>query len=75
MLSKRTQRLVEVVGAGVALGCIVWVLGHLIAFDFYGSFMVGESNKFILYGEITLVSFGLLCFIKILFSGILNRKQ
>ena len=65
---ERVQKLVEVIGAGVALGCIVWVLGHLLAFDFFGYFMVGESNKFILYSEIALVFFGLICFVKNVFS-------
>lgn len=57
------QKLIEVMGVGVALGCIIWVLGHLVAFVFYGSFMVGESNKLVLYGEIALVSLGLACFV------------
>ena len=63
----KRQRLVEAMGIGVALGCITWVLGHLVAFDVYGSFLVGESNKLILYGEIGLVAFGLICFIKTFF--------
>lgn len=61
---KKDQMIIRVIGFGVALGCIIWVLGHLVAFNFFGYFIVGESNKFILYGEIALVSFGLLCFIK-----------
>ena len=72
---KRIQKLVEVIGAGVALGCIVWVLGHLLAFDFIGYFMVGESNKLILYGEIALVFFGLICFIKTFFQHLIKTNQ
>ena len=67
---RSVQRLIESIGVGVALGCIVWVLGHLVAFDFYGYFLVGESNKFILYSEISLVCFGLVCFLKTFFRNI-----
>ena len=70
----KTQRLVEVIGVGVALGCIVWVLGHLVAFDFYGYFIVGESNKLILYSEIVLVSLGLLCFLKLFFRDKIKAR-
>ena len=64
---RRTQKLKEAMGVGVALGCIFWVLGHLIAFNFYGSFLVGESNKLVLFGETALVSSGLYFFLKKLF--------
>lgn len=56
------RTLIEIVGAGVAIACVVWVLWHLVAF-LNGYVLVGESNKLILLGEVAIVSFGLLCFL------------
>jgi len=58
---------VETLGVGVALACILWVLGHLVAFHFFGYILVGESNKLILFSEVALVTTGLLCFLRDLF--------
>lgn len=51
-----------VMGIGVALACIFWVLGHLVAFYFFGHILVGEENGLVLFSEITLITSGLLCF-------------
>jgi len=57
------QMIVETVGVGVALVCISWVLGHLVAFYFFGYILVGETNRLILFGEIAVITSGLLCFL------------
>jgi hypothetical protein len=57
------RMLVEAVGLGVALVCIGWVLGHLIAFLSYGYVLIGDTNRLVLSVEVALVSFGLLCFL------------
>jgi len=55
--------IVEVIGVGVAIACIFWVLGHLAVFYFSGYIVVGEENRIVLFGEIALITSGLLCFI------------
>ncbi|NIR86314.1 hypothetical protein GWO13_01590 [Candidatus Bathyarchaeota archaeon] len=65
-MGKRDKELIfrifrEALGIGIALACISWVLVHLIILFFYGYVLVGETNKFILVGEVALTSVGLLC--------------
>lgn len=55
--------IVEIVGVGVGLACISWVLVHLVAFYFFGYILIGEGNKLVLFCEIALISLGLLCFL------------
>ena len=54
---------VEALGLSVALVCMGWVLGHLIAFWFYGYILIGDTNRLVLLVEAVLVFFGLLCFL------------
>lgn len=68
MLTTGTEKpvvrmIVETVGVGVALACILWVLGHLAAFYFFGYILVGEENRLILFGEIAFITSGFLCFL------------
>jgi hypothetical protein len=51
----------EVLGLGVALTSMGWILGHLIAFAVLGRVLVGEDNKTIILAEIGLVSVGICC--------------
>ena len=63
---KHVKRLtVEIIGVGVALACIFWVLGHLVAFYFFGYVLIGEGNRLVLFSEIALITLGLLCFLTI----------
>ncbi len=49
----------EVLGLGLALTSMGWILGHLIAFAFLGSVLVGEPNRAIDLAEIGLISVGI----------------
>ncbi len=53
--------LLEVVGLGVALTSMGWILGHLIAFAVLGRVLVGEDNKSVIIAEIGLVGLGVFC--------------
>ena len=55
--------IVRIIGVGVALTCILWILGHLIAFSMFGYILVGETNKLILLMEILFIASGLTCFL------------
>lgn len=57
------QDIIHLIGIIIALACIVWVAGHLVAFSIFGSITVGESNIVLLLAELGLVSFGLFCFL------------
>jgi len=64
----------EAMGIGIALACMSWVLLHLIIFFFYGYILVGETNKFILVGEVALTSIGLLCLLITFYKDRLARE-
>ncbi|UCE16615.1 MAG: hypothetical protein JSV12_03125 [Candidatus Bathyarchaeota archaeon] len=64
----------EAMGIGIALACMSWVLLHLIIFFFYGYILVGETNKFILVGEVALTSIGLLCLLITFYKDRLTRE-
>ena len=72
MLTKKltVTILIIIVGLGTALSSILWILHQLILFNFYGYVLIGEPNKTILYCEIGLFCFGLLCFFKVIYDAI-----
>lgn len=51
----------EVLGLGVALTSMGWILGHLIAFAVLGRVLVGDDNKPVVFAEIGLVTLGICC--------------
>ena len=51
----------EVLGLGVALASMGWILGHLIAFAVLGRVLVGEDNRTVVFAEIGLVAVGICC--------------
>ncbi|MDH5664634.1 MAG: hypothetical protein OEY90_09225 [Candidatus Bathyarchaeota archaeon] len=65
----------EAMGIGIALACISWVLVHLIIFFFYGYVLVGETNKFILVGEVALTSVGLFCLLLTFYKDRLSSRE
>jgi len=69
------RTLKEAMGIGVALACIGWALAHLIVFFSYGYVLVGESNKFLIIGEIALTSIGLLCLLTTFCKDKLSSKK
>jgi len=65
----------EAMGIGIALACISWVLAHLVIFFFYGYVLVGETNKFILVGEVALTSIGLFCLLITFYKDRFSSKE
>ncbi|MDH5375250.1 MAG: hypothetical protein OEW95_05485 [Candidatus Bathyarchaeota archaeon] len=65
----------EAMGIGIALACISWVLVHLIIFFFYGYVLVGETNKFILVGEVALTSVGLFCLLLTFYKDRFSSRE
>jgi hypothetical protein len=59
----RKSKIFGTIGLGIATASILWVLVNLIAFYLFGNIIIGEMNKSILFSEISLVTFGLLCFL------------
>jgi hypothetical protein len=63
LASNKASRINGILGTGIATGCILWVLYHLVLFYSTGYVMVGESNKGILLIEIAVTLGGFFCFI------------
>lgn len=68
------RMLVETLGIGVGLACILWVLGQLIV-SFHGYVFVGENNKFVLLTGVTIVTIGMFCFLMTFCLGKLPRRM
>lgn len=68
-MGNKNQFFLTVMGFGVAVACMLWVIGHLVCMLLNGNMLIGEPNKSILLVEIMVTSIGAVCLCKVVFGG------